>query len=89
VIFGSAVPGQQPLPGSVDIEGAFRSVELQGGKVVRDEWARAGRADWFANASTELRDGKLAVLVSYSQAPAPGLAIFRYDVVSGGVERTR
>jgi peptide/nickel transport system permease protein len=89
VVFGSAVPGQQPLPGSVDIEAAFRSVELQGGKAVRDDWARARAGDWFASAFTELRDGRLAVLVTYSQAPGPGLATFRYDIGTGGVERTR
>jgi len=89
VTFGSATPGQRPLPGPVDVEGAFNSVELLGGKAVRDQWSREGRADWFANASTELRDGKLTVLVTYSQAPSPGLATFRYDVVAGGVERSR
>lgn len=89
VFVGSTDVPQQVLPSPVDIEGALRSVELQGGKAVRDEWSRVGPADWFANAFTELRDGKLAVLVSYQQVPGPGLATFRYDVVTGGVERTR
>jgi peptide/nickel transport system permease protein len=89
VTIGSTTPDQRPLPRSVDVEGAFRSVELGGGKAVRDEWARTGPADWFANASIELRDGKLSVFVTYQQQPGTGVATFRYDVVTGSVDRTR
>jgi peptide/nickel transport system permease protein len=86
---GSTTADHRPLPRSVDVEGAFLTVELQGGKAVRDEWARTGAADWFANAFTEFRDGKTLVFVTYQQAPGTGVATFHYDVLTGGVTRTR
>jgi hypothetical protein len=89
VVVGSAIPGQRPLPAPVDIEGALRSVEGQGGAAVREQWARDGSPNWFANAFTELRDNKLFVVVTYIRTQGTGSATFRIDVATGRVERTQ
>ena len=89
VIFGSAIPGQRPLPEPVDIEAAFRAVELAGGAALRDEWARQGSSQWFANAFTGIREGRVIVEVTYQRAQGSGSARFRFDVATGLVERTQ
>lgn len=87
VVFGSAVPGQQPLPVPVDIEGAFRAVDVAGGAAVRDEWSREGSSDWLASAFTGIREGKLIVEVTYQRAQGGGAARFRLEIATGRVER--
>ena len=89
VIFGSSIPGQRPLPVPVDIEGAFRSVELAGGAALRDEWSRQGSSDWFANAFTGIREERVIVEVTYQRAQGSGSARFRLDVATGRVERAQ
>ena len=89
VSVGNATVRQMPLPGPVDIEGSLKAVELQGGATVREEWARQGSPNWFANAITELRDGRLAIVLTYARSQTADAATFRYDVATGRVERTR
>jgi hypothetical protein len=89
VVVGTATPGQRPLPGPVDIEGSLRAVELAGGAALRDEWARDGSPSWFANAFTEIRDGRLTIVLTYVRPQGTGSATFRYDVGTGRVERTQ
>ena len=89
VSVGNATVRQVPFPGPVDIEGSLRAVEPQGGAAVREEWARQGSPNWFANAFTEVRDGRLAIVLTYSRPQGTGAATFRYDLASGRVERTQ
>jgi peptide/nickel transport system permease protein len=89
VVVGSAISGQGPLPGPVDIESALRSVEAEGGATVREQWARDGSPNWFANAFTEVRDGKLFIVLTYIRPQGTGSATFRIDAASGRVERTQ
>lgn len=89
VVIGTATPGQRPLPGPVDIEGSLKAVELQGGAALRDQWARDGSPNWFANAFTEIRDGRLVIVLTYARPQGTGSATFRYDVATGRVERTQ
>jgi peptide/nickel transport system permease protein len=89
VVVGSATPGQRPLPGPVDIEGALRTVEAEGGAAVREQWARDGSPNWFANAFTEMRDGRLVIVLTYFRPQGTGSATFRVDVATGRVERTQ
>jgi hypothetical protein len=89
VAVGNATVRAMPIPGPVDIEGVLKAVELQGGAAIREEWARQGPANWFANAFTEVRDGRLAIVLTYSRPQGSGAATFRYDVASGRVERTQ
>jgi peptide/nickel transport system permease protein len=87
LVFGTALPGQRPLPVPIDIDGAFRAVERAGGVALRDEWARQGSPDWFANAFTGIREGRVVVEVTYIRAQGTGSASFRLDVATGQVER--
>lgn len=87
LVFGSSLPGQRPLPVPVDIERAFRAVDLAGGAALRDEWSRQGSSDWFANAFTGIREGRVIVEVTYQRAQGSGSGRFRLDVATGRVER--
>ena len=89
LVFGSSLPEQRPLPIPVDIEGAFRAVDLAGGAAVRDEWSREGSSEWLANAFTGIREGRVIVEVTYLRAQGSGSARFRLDVATGRVERTQ
>jgi peptide/nickel transport system permease protein len=80
----------RPLPGRIDVEEAFRAVELAGGASLREQWSREGWADWSANAFTDVRGESVALVVTYMRLPGPGTpATFRYDVASGEVRRTQ
>jgi peptide/nickel transport system permease protein len=87
LVFGSSIPGQRPLPLPVDVEGAFRAVELAGGAALRDEWSREGSSDWLANAFTGIREGRVIVEVTYFRAQGTGSARFHFDVATARVER--
>ena len=89
VVVGTVTPGQRPLSGPVDIESSLRAVELQGGAALRDQWSRDGSPNWFANAFTEIRDGRLVIVLTYIRPQGTGSATFRYDVATGRVERTQ
>jgi len=89
LVFGSSLPGQRPLPVPVNIEGAFRAVDVAGGAALRDEWSREGSSDWLASAFTGIREGRVIVEVTYQRAQGGGSARFRLDVATGRVERTQ
>jgi peptide/nickel transport system permease protein len=89
VVVGTAASGQRPLSGLVDIESSLGAVELQGGAALRDQWSRDGSPNWFASAFTEIRDGRLVIVLTYIRPQGTGSATFRYDVATGRVERTQ
>jgi hypothetical protein len=88
VSVGNTNVRQPPLPGPVDIEGSLRAVDERGGAGIRDEWARQGSTSWFANAFTELRDGRIVITLTYLRPQGTGVT-FRYDVATGRVERVQ
>jgi peptide/nickel transport system permease protein len=91
VSIGSAQSRSVPLPETFDIVAAFSAVEANGGRGLRDEWARTGTPGWSANSFVASDANTPAyVQVDYVQAfPAQVAASFRYDIATGQVTRTR
>ena len=85
---GSSTVRGTPLGVSIDLEAAFAAVEASGGRTLREEWSRDGATQWSANADSGIDGATAFVRVSYG-APPSRQAIFRYDVATGRVERTR
>jgi len=88
--------GRPPALKDIDIVGAFAAVENAGGRAVREQWGREGVTAWTAFATIgDLGVGVIipgvtlpdAVAVTYTGGGSGRSAAFRYDIVTGAVQR--
>jgi peptide/nickel transport system permease protein len=84
---GSRSDRPTPIDVAVDLEAAFAAVEEQGGRALREDWARVSSA-WSATAEVGIDGFFSAVRVQYG-GPERQSATFRYDIATGRAERTR
>jgi peptide/nickel transport system permease protein len=86
VFVGSASARQPPLDSTPDLPAAFAAVEREGGRALREQWVGEGTSEWSASAQAPGDGRTTSVVVGYFR-PVGASVTFRYDTVTGRVER--